>query len=150
MAIDQLPTQPVGKEEKIKPCLVCLAPNDRSAESCEECGAPFGTPSVLSPYQVIGPEGPRWHRSLRRRRSVTGKATIWDMMFFGTLHLFLLTIAGCMVYFLALSRNGLMEYMGFWLGIGISYIAVKGLVSTTRDYLRSNKASGPKKEEHHL
>ena len=56
------------EEHEIKPCTVCMAPNDLAAEFCVDCGAPFGYDSSVFPGMVIRPEGAYW-RSLRRRKA---------------------------------------------------------------------------------
>ena len=132
-------------EEKIKPCLMCFAPNDESAEFCTECGSPFGVQSVLSPYQVIGPDGPRWRGIINRRR-IKRKPSFIVLLTVWIVYPFLLFVSGYIIYMVTCERQGLLDFFGFWLGIGIALFSLKYLIGTTKYYFKSRKP--PLSENH--
>ena len=115
-------------EEPIKPCPVCLAPNPVDAANCVECGAAFGTDSVLTPDLVISGFGPRWRRAGRKtekpsRRQATAAL---GMVIFLNVPLFI----GCaiMAIFCAVKREGFWDFAGFWLGIVLMFVAAKNAI----------------------
>ena len=148
----QLESQELSKDilpddEKIKPCLECFAPNAESAEFCSECGSTFGVQSVLSPYQVIGPDGPRWREIINRRRT-RSKPSFVVVLTVWVLYPFLLFVAGYMIYMVTRERQGLLDFFGFWLGIGIAYISLKYLIGTTIYYFKSKESITAENHKH--
>jgi len=129
-------------KEKIKPCLTCFAPNDESAEFCAECGSPFGASSVISPYVVIAPDGPRWRRIINRRR-IERKIPFIVLLTVWIIYPFLLFVSGYMIYMVIRERQGLLDFFGFWMGIGLAYISLKYLIGTTKYYFKSRKPPLP-------
>ena len=127
-------------EEKIKPCLMCFAPNDEPAEFCAECGSPFGASSAISPYVVISPDGPRWRGIINRHR-IKRKTPFIVLLTVWIIYPFLLFVACFMIYMVIRERQelGLMAFIGFWLGIGIVFISLKYLIGTTIYYFKPKK-----------
>ncbi|MGH9820843.1 MAG: hypothetical protein ACRD43_11795 [Pyrinomonadaceae bacterium] len=132
------------EEHPIKPCPVCMAPNDIDAPFCVECGSPFGTDSALYPGEVIRPEGPYWRWPLgphARRRGfrlqpvrwirprLSYVCLVWALNF----PVVVVALIGCTIELQ--DATSIQTWVFFWLLLILGFGAGKLLYESLHDYL---------------
>lgn len=132
------------EERPIKPCPVCMAPNDIDAPFCVDCGSPFGSDSALFPGEVIRPEGPYWrgpigpHARLRRfrlhpvkwvRPSLSYVCLIW----MGNFPVVVAATIGCVIEIR--DATSIRTWVIFWMMAGFIVLSGKLIFEATHDYL---------------
>ena len=127
-------------EERIKPCLACMAPNAESAETCAECGTSFGMANNLVPTSMIRSEGAMWQKLApgqkgAKRPTVIKLVGVWIIflpMFVGSVGLALRQ---------AYERNGFQSLVFVAIFAAWAYLSFIFLFGVTKDFIRLGDAN---------
>ncbi|MFL6374624.1 MAG: hypothetical protein ACJ73D_08175 [Pyrinomonadaceae bacterium] len=126
---------PEDNPEEVKPCPVCMAPNEVDAIECSKCGAIFGVPSVLNPGVVITAYGPVWRSNWklgRPRKVIVSSREAWGQLGIDLIVCIpLLAVGSVTGYFGAIHRQGFWDYASLWFGIACVVWCVSELYWST-------------------
>lgn len=114
---------------EIVACMSCLAPNGISTAFCESCGSPLGTTSTLDPVKTIRAESFLLQKAVSARPKFIVLLGVW------VIFLPWLLISGGIAVNQLLYPDGFASFVFFWIGVGLSFVAVKILFSVTSNYL---------------
>jgi len=133
-----LPEAKSMEHELIKPCIVCMAPNDVDAKVCSECGAVFGTPSMLRPGLVVTPEGTTWQDG-HSRKAIVERPHLISVILSWVLMLPATAIAIIVAVDSALNSHRFEAFVFFWSGLGIALLFIAKIFSVTQNYFKFKK-----------
>lgn len=130
-------------ENEIKPCPVCLTPNDISATFCEECGSPFGSPSIINPTRVIQADGLHTKKRIIYGEKIPRtprKIVLFTSWFLSLLMLVVIVIG---ISMLLSDKSSHIDWFAncffICLLIAMGYITIILLSATTRYYLKLSR-----------
>ncbi len=130
--------QIAGEEVEIKPCPICMAPNDSRAVVCINCASAFGKESFFGGGKVVTAEGPVWARP-----GLTSPKT--EVVFWQIVTLWIIVVpamTGIAIYVVSGLRAGIdSEGIKFLLlGVGFESLSFFVLRNYTRYYRHTSAA----------
>jgi len=131
-------------ENEIKPCPVCLTPNDISATFCEECGSPFGSPSMINPTRVVQADGLHTKKRIINGEKIPRTPRKIVLFTSWLLGLPAILVTSVVIILLVFSskisfENWFQNFFFISSGIAIDYIFIILLYATTRYYLKLSR-----------
>ncbi len=113
-------------------CPSCSSSINQEYTFCPKCGGPMGPLTTLDPVQTIRAEGFVLQKATETRPKPIVLVGIWILFFPG----FLIGLWFSITVAINRAGSGASDFVFFWIGVLIAYIAAVFLFKVTRNYLR--------------